>query len=174
MVAEAVKLGPERLELLLLISRLAVDTVVPHRTSSARLGWGASSLFISIFCFRLSLLAARAGFSPSPSFEAERVAVGVAPRAAREFDDDMACGCEPVAACEGVLDEAMDEDEFLERAVGGVGEARLSIWGGGALLLFSHTTAAARGKTEHLLTWDFALVENDYGWPWLCMQERAY
>jgi len=108
------------------------------RTSSALVGWGASSFFISIFCFRLSLLAARVGFSPSPSLEADRLAVGVPPRAAREFDDDICTGCEPVAACEGVLDEAMDDDEFLERAVGGVGEARLSIWGGGALLLFTH------------------------------------
>lgn len=144
-VAEAVKLGLEGLELLW---RALVQTVVgcglwaEPRTSSALLGWGASSFFISIFCLRLSLLAARVGRSVSASFEAERLAVGVPPRPAREVED-MAADCEGVAVCEGVVADVMDDDEFLGRAVGGVGDARLSMAAGDGSL-FSRTWAAGR------------------------------
>jgi hypothetical protein len=83
------------------------------------------------------LLAARVGLSWSMSFEADRLAVGVPPRPAREFEGILEEDCEAGAACDVVLDEdAMDEAEFLGRAVGGVGDARLSMAGGGSL--FSH------------------------------------
>src|SRR3954470_24528039 len=84
-------------------------------TSSARLGWGASSFLASIFCLRLSLLAARVGLSWSTSFEAERAVVGVPPRVVREFEG-MPLVCAVEAACEAVV-EAIDDDEFLGRAV---------------------------------------------------------
>jgi hypothetical protein len=96
---------------------------------------------VSIFCLRLSLLAARVGVLWSISLEAERLAVGVLPRPVREFEG-MPADCEAEAACDGAVDEdAMDEAEFLGRAVGGVGDARLSMAGGGALL-FSRLGAA--------------------------------
>ena len=59
------------------------------RTSSALLGRGCSSTLAAIFCLRLLLLAARAGFSALvslTSLEADRLAVGVLPRDAREVD----------------------------------------------------------------------------------------
>jgi len=148
------------------------------RTSSARLGWGASSFLVSNFCLRLSLLAARVGLSWSTSFEAERVAVGVPPRPVREVEG-MPFVCDVEAACEAVV-EAIDDDEFLGRAVGGVGDARLSMAGSVAcslslslslsfsltlylslslFLTFSRPSAAPVGKAVHLLTWDSALVD---------------
>jgi hypothetical protein len=112
---------------------------------------------VSIFCLRLSLLAARVGWSWSISFDADRLAVGVVPRPAREFEG-MPADCEPAAVCEVVLDDdAMDEAEFLGRAVGGVGDARFSMAGGDSLSLFSRRGAAQGRKTEHLLTWDLPL-----------------
>jgi hypothetical protein len=62
---------------------------VSKRTSSALLGRGCSSALATIFCLRLLLLAARAGFSALlslTSLEDDRLAVGVLPRDAREVD----------------------------------------------------------------------------------------
>jgi len=74
------------------------------------------------------------------SFDADRLVVGVLPRPVREFEG-MPADCEPEAACEVVLDDdAMDEAEFLGRAVGGVGDARFSMAGGDSL--FSRRRAA--------------------------------
>ena len=139
MGAEAVKLGLERLELLRDVSEeVCIPTRTAARTSSALLGCVGSSFLLSIFCLRLSLLAARVGLSWSMSLEADRLAVGVPPRPAREFEG-MPCAWEPAAVCEVVLDEdAMDEAEFLGRAVGGVGDARFSMAGGGSLVSLSH------------------------------------
>lgn len=110
-------------------------------TSSARPSCGGSSFLVSIFCLRLSLLAARVGLSWSMSLEADRLAVGVLPRPVREFEGMPADCCEAGAACDVVLDDdAMDEAEFLGRAVGGVGDARLSMAGGDSL--FSRRGAA--------------------------------
>jgi hypothetical protein len=91
------------------------------------LGRGVSSFF-SIFCLRLSLLAARAGLSASSSLVAERLAVGVVPRADRELEGMPAEG-EPAAACAVEVTDVMDDDEFLGRAPGGVGDARFSMAG---------------------------------------------
>jgi hypothetical protein len=102
-------------------------------------GRGASSFF-DIFCLRLSLLAARVGLSASSSFAAERLAVGVLPRAVRE--EAILGGGAPVWACEVVLDEVIDDAEFLERAACGVGDVRLSMASG---VYLSRPTAAGRG-----------------------------
>jgi hypothetical protein len=77
--------------------------------------------------------------SASSSFAAERLAVGVLPRAVRE--EAMLGGGAPVWACEVVLDEVIDDAEFLERACG-VGDVRLSMAGG---VYLSRPTAAGRG-----------------------------
>ena len=114
--------------------------MLPSRTSSDLLGRGASSFF-SIFCLRLSLLAARVGLSASSSLVAERLAVGVLPRAVRELED-MFGGCAPAWACDGVLDDVIDEEEFLGRAACGVGDARLSMAG---VFYLSRPTAAREG-----------------------------
>jgi hypothetical protein len=92
-------------------------------TSSALLGLAASSGFLSIFCFRLSLLAGRAAALSSASLEADRPAAGVVPRAVRELAAmvDEGC-CELEAACA----EFMEDDEFLGRAVAG-GVERLGL-----------------------------------------------
>lgn len=91
-----------RCVVLLLACKCSV--AVRERTSSARVGRGWSSPLAAIFCFRLLLLAARAGLSALDSaltsLEAERLAVGVLPRDVREL-----------AAMASAL-------------VGGVGEAR--------------------------------------------------
>lgn len=94
-------------------------------TSSDLLGRAASSGFLSIFCFRLSLLAGRVAALSSTSLEADRLAVGVLPRAVLELgamvEEDC---CELEAACA----EFIEDDEFLGRAVtGGVDRFRLSI-----------------------------------------------
>lgn len=77
-------------------------------TSSALLGRGGSSTLAAIFCLRLLLLAARAGVAALLSAltrrEAERLAVGVWPRDAREADVDV--------------------DAMPSALTGGVGEAR--------------------------------------------------
>lgn len=98
-----------------------------QQTSSALLGRGCcSSPLTTIFCLRLLLLAARAGRSALDSLtsrEAERLAVGVLPRDAREVD-------------------------AMSTLVGGVGEARevllLSMAGG-----FS-VTARSSNRKERL------------------------
>jgi hypothetical protein len=93
-------------------------------TSSDRVGRGASSGFLSIFCLRLSLLAGRAAVLSSTSLVADRLAVGVLPRAVLELGAMLEEECEPEAAC----DEFIEDDEFLGRAVtGGVVRFRFSI-----------------------------------------------
>lgn len=83
------------------------------------------------------------------------------PRAVREFEG-MPLGCAVEAACEAVV-EAIDDDEFLGRAVGGVGDARLSMAGfiacsrGLAVSLAHFLTSRCSsdgGETVHLLTCD--------------------
>jgi hypothetical protein len=103
-------------------------------------GRGASSFF-DIFCLRLSLLAARVGLSASSSVAAERLAVGVLPRAVRD-EAMLGGGGALVWACEVVLDEVIDDAELLERAACGVGDVRVSMAGG---VYASRPTAAGRG-----------------------------
>jgi hypothetical protein len=103
---------------------------------------------------RLSLLAARVGLSASSSFTAERLAVGVLPRAVRELEDMLGGGGALVWACEVELDEVIDDDEFLERAACGVGDVRWSMAG---VVYLSRPTAASKRLVGHLLTWDLPL-----------------
>jgi hypothetical protein len=84
-------------------------------TSSDLVGRGASSGFFSIFCLRLSLLDGRAFALSSTSLVADRLAVGVLPRAVLELGAMLEDWCEPEAAC----DEFIEDDEFLGRAVTG-------------------------------------------------------
>ena len=85
------------------------------RTSSDRLGRGASSGFLAIFCFRLSRLAGREDLSASPCLAAWRLAVGVLPRSGfePELEAMAADGC---CGEEAVMDD--DECECLGRAGG--------------------------------------------------------
>jgi hypothetical protein len=95
-------------------------------TSSDLLGRGGSSAFFSIFCFRLSLLAGRVAALSSTSLEADRLAVGVLPRAVLVPEAMLDDCCEDEAAC----DEFIEDDEFLGRAVtGGVVRFRFSMAG---------------------------------------------
>lgn len=81
-------------------------------TSSVLLDRDGSSDLMAIFCLRLSLLAGRPGRLSPGTAAGDRVEGGAA--RVLELDADMAGGvCEVLAACE----EAMDEDEFLGRAV---------------------------------------------------------
>jgi hypothetical protein len=82
---------------------------VSGRTSSA------SSGFLGIFCFRLSLLAGRVAALSSTSFDADRLAPGVLPRTVREAGAILDC-CELEAPW---VVEEMEDDEFLGRAVAG-------------------------------------------------------
>lgn len=127
MRAQAVKLGPQCLELLL---RVSDDCAQPLggcmglQTSSDLFGRIASSGFLSIFCVRLSLLAGRVAVLSSASLEAERLAAGVEPRVVREPGAMADECCELEAACE----EFIEDDEFLGRAAtGGVVRCGLSM-----------------------------------------------
>lgn len=100
-------------------------------TSSDRLGRGASSGFVAIFCLRLSLLAGRACFCASwASLVAERLALGVPACEPLELPAIVDDCCEPDAAWSDV----MEDDDVFWRAVavaGGVARGSMAEGGGG-------------------------------------------
>jgi hypothetical protein len=81
-------------------------------TSSDLFGREVSSDFLDIFCpaGRVAVL-----LSSTTSLEADRLAVGVLPRAVLGLGAMLDDCCEPEAACE----EVIEDDEFLGRAVAG-------------------------------------------------------
>ena len=99
---------------------------------------------MAIFCLRLSLLVVRPG--RASGCVADRLAEGVEPRGLEDEDEDEGMAgsdCEaPAAACA----EAMDDDEFLGRAVASGEGGRVWFIAAGAWGRGGEATGRGRGR----------------------------
>lgn len=124
-------------------------------TSSALVGRDVSSGFFVSLGLRLSRLAGR-GLS-STSFEAERLAVGVLVRVARELEAMLAAGCAPTGGWPTEDDDvrARTSRDVLGRAwpAGGVDGSRASMACKKGRLHGSQLEIG-RGTAGQVLTWD--------------------